>query len=199
MTASEWDAHATDWDANEDVRVYSEKAFESWKSRVVPLVAELSKSRVLDFGCGTGLLTKKIATHCGHVVAVDTSPKMIEVLNRKVLQMGIENVVGLNIAINAETIRNNPVLANQFDLVVASSVCSFLPDYEATLRELSTILSPGAYFVQWDWMADMPAQRIRSAFKASGIIEQYVDQAFAMTLEGESMPVVMGIGQLRFR
>jgi 2-polyprenyl-3-methyl-5-hydroxy-6-metoxy-1,4-benzoquinol methylase len=196
MAENEWDAYADEWDTNEDVHTYSDQAFQSLTEKVLPLVAELSKSKVLDFGSGTGLLTEKLATHCGQVVAVDTSPKMIGLLNKKVIQLRMENVVGLNIDINAETIKNCPDLNSKFDLIVASSVCSFLPDYEATLRDLSTIMNAGAHFVQWDWMADMPVQRIRNAFKASGIAEQYIDQAFAMKSDGASMPVVMGIGKL---
>ncbi|MCH8334286.1 MAG: class I SAM-dependent methyltransferase [Proteobacteria bacterium] len=41
-------------------------------------------------------------------------------------------------------------LTEKFDLVVASSVCSFLPDYNSTLRDLSSALKPGGLFVQWE-------------------------------------------------
>ncbi|MFT5501160.1 MAG: 2-polyprenyl-3-methyl-5-hydroxy-6-metoxy-1,4-benzoquinol methylase [Woeseiaceae bacterium] len=197
MTDNEWDAFAAEWDTNEDAHSYSEKAFESLTNKVLPLLSNLPKSRVLDFGCGTGLLTEKLAAHCGQVVAVDTSATMIEVLKRKVLQAGTENIVGLNIAVDAATTMDNPVLSKKFDLIVASSVCSFLPDYEATLLDLAVIMNTDAYFVQWDWLADMPMPRIRNALKTSGLVEQYVDQVFAMKSNGDSMPVVMGIGKLK--
>ncbi len=84
MTENEWDDFATEWDINEDVRKYSEKAFHSWQLKVAPAVLELSDNRVLDFGCGTGLLSEKLAEICGQVVAIDSSPKMIEILNNKI-------------------------------------------------------------------------------------------------------------------
>ena len=122
---------------------------------------------------------------------------MIEVLRSKFAQLDIENVIASNITINAESIRANSELLNNFDLIVASSVCSFLPDYVTTLCDLSLVMRPGAFFVQWDWMEDMPEERIRVAFSASGLINHGINQAFTMKQNGESMPVVMGIGRMQ--
>jgi len=197
MTINEWDDHAGDWDGNEDVRIYAQRAFDSWEQKVAPLYVSLSESRVLDFGCGTGLLTEKLAPRCGQIVANDTSQEMIVELKSKLAVLGTDNVVASNAAINAESIKAIPELLDNFDLIVASSVCSFLPDYEATLRDLSSLMRPGACFVQWDWMEDMPKERIRHAFSASGLIEHDIDHAFTMKANGESMPVVMGIGRMQ--
>jgi len=195
MTANEWDNYADDWDSNEDVRIYAQRAFDSWEQKVAPLYPSLSECKVLDFGCGTGLLTEKLATRCGQIVAIDTSAKMIEALRSKLTQLGSDNVVTSKVALNAESIRANPVLLDSFDLIVASSVCSFLPDYESTVRDLSSVMRLGAYFVQWDWMEDMPKERVRNAFAAAGLVNHAVDHAFTMNADGESMPVVMGIGR----
>jgi 2-polyprenyl-3-methyl-5-hydroxy-6-metoxy-1,4-benzoquinol methylase len=195
MTANEWDNYADDWDSNEDVRIYAQRAFDSWEQKVAPLYPSLSECKVLDFGCGTGLLTEKLATRCGQIVAIDTSEKMIEALRSKLTQLGSDNVVTSKVALNAESIRANPVLLDSFDLIVASSVCSFLPDYESTVRDLSSVMRPGAYFVQWDWMEDMPKEKVRNAFAAAGLVNHAVDHAFTMSADGESMPVVMGIGR----
>lgn len=74
-----WDDCASTWDEDPTVREYSNKAFESLIAQV-PLNNAL---RILDFGCGTGLLTEKLRTtlpSC-HIVALDVSRKMIEVKN----------------------------------------------------------------------------------------------------------------------
>ena len=197
MTDNEWDDYAGDWDSNEDVRNYAQRAFDSWEQKVAPLYPSLSECRVLDFGCGTGLLTEKLAARCGHIVAVDTSQKMIEALKRKLTLLEIDNVVVSNLAINTESIRANQQLFGNFDLVVASSVCSFLPNYESTLGDISLLMRPAACFVQWDWMEDMPKERIRRAFGVSGLIDHDIDHSFTMKANGESMPVIMGIGRRR--
>ncbi len=196
MTQNSWDEFATDWDTRADTRLYAERAFESWNRKIAPLVTDLTESRVLDFGCGTGLLTEKLARHCGHIVAVDISAGMINVLQRKVVDKHIDNITPLVTAIDSAAINENPELSEKFDLVVASSVCSFLPDYDATLRDLSSALKPGGLFVQWDWLSEMPIERIRGAYETSGLINLGVEQAFVMTMEDESMPVVLGIARL---
>lgn len=194
-TRDDWDEVADGWDANADVRNYSGKAFDSWARKVAPLLPDLCDRRVLDIGCGTGLLTEKLAPLCGRVVAIDTSAKMIDVLQNKVTERGIGNVVALQVGISAATTGQYPELAGKFDLIVASSVCSFLPDYGATLRDLVCLMNPGAIFVQWDWLADMPVDRIQAAYAASGLQRLEIAEAFAIGTGEETMPVVMGIGR----
>ena len=194
MSGNEWDDYADDWDGNEDVRLYAECAFSSWEEKVAPLYADMSEIRVLDFGCGTGLLTEKLATCCGQVVAVDTSEKMVAVLSQKLALSNAENIVASHVSIDTEAIRANPELFGEFDLIVASSVCSFLPDYPSTLTVLSSIMKPGAFFVQWDWMAQMPAEKIESAFEAVGLSAYAIEEAFAMEATDQSAQVIIGIG-----
>ncbi|CAB9502739.1 Methyltransferase [Seminavis robusta] len=40
-------------------------------------------TKLMDFGAGTGLLTKYLAPHVGHVTAVDVSPSMLEQFRSK--------------------------------------------------------------------------------------------------------------------
>ena len=195
MTQNSWDELATAWDTRADTRLYAERVFESWNRKIAPLISDLTESRVLDFGCGTGLLTEKLAPLCGRIVAVDISAGMIDVLRSKVVEKRIGNVTPLVTAIDSATITENPELAVKFSLVVASSVCSFLPDYNSTLRDLSSALKPGGLFVQWDWLSEMPIERIRGAYKQSGLINLCVEEAFAMTMEDESIAVVLGVAR----
>jgi SAM-dependent methyltransferase len=195
MTQNSWDELATDWDIRADTLLYAERAFESWNRKIAPLVSDLTEIRVLDFGCGTGLLTEKLAPLCGHIVAVDISAGMIDVLQSKIVDKRIGNITPLVTAIDSAAINENPELSVKFDLVVASSVCSFLPDYVSTLRDLSSALKPGGLFVQWDWLSEMSIERIRGAYKESGLINLGVEEAFAMTMEDQSMPVVMGVAR----
>lgn len=195
MSASEWDDFATDWDTDTDVRDYAAKAFASWEAKVAPEIARLSDCRVLDFGCGTGLLSERLAGRCGRVIAIDSSPKMIEVLERKIERSGAGNVVASVATVDDKSIASDPLLAEKFDLVVASSVCSFLPDYEVTLRALASLLVAGGRFVQWDWVSDMPEGRIREAFDAAALVERFIGQAFCMESREGSAAVVMGVGQ----
>jgi hypothetical protein len=49
--------------------------------------------------------------------------------------------------------------------------------------------------VQWAWIFDMPAERIRDAFKTGELSEQSVESEFSMDPEGKTAFVRMGIGR----
>jgi 2-polyprenyl-3-methyl-5-hydroxy-6-metoxy-1,4-benzoquinol methylase len=188
-----WDDYADDWDSNSDVIEYSKKAFDSlceFKS--------LEGLNILDFGCGTGQLTEKIARLASSVVAVDSSPKMIEVLKSK----KITNVNSLACEVSRNTINENPIFKPGFDLIVASSVCVFVPDYEKTLSDLKLLLKEGGIFIQWDWKRSngeddfgFTNEIITEAYLKVGLSVVRVSEAFSLTSEKGTMKVIMGIAR----
>lgn len=190
----DWDEIAASWD-NADTRLYAERVFDSWNRKIAPLVSNLSEARLLDFGCGTGLLTEKLAPICRHIVAVDSSAGMVEVLKIKLVDQHIDNVTPLVTAIDPAAINKYPEFSENFDIVVASSVCSFLPSYDSTLKDVSSVIQPGGLFVQWDWLSEMPIARIRRAFETSGLTNLSIDEAFKMSMNSESLPVVLGVAR----
>jgi len=195
MSEDEWAEYAGGWDDNVDTRRYAGMAFDSWKQDVSTLLPELASGRVLDFGCGTGLLAERFLPLCRELVGVDPSPGMMAVFNGKISKRCSKNITGLTCQVNHETIASLPQLSEGFDLIIASSVCSFLPDYEATLVDLSALLNAGGFFVQWDWATDMPAKRMDDAFSAAGLCSVSTDQAFEIEIDGQSLPVRMGVAK----
>lgn len=191
---NEWDVYADGWDDNEDVRCYAALAFAGLSDYV-----SLEGARVLDFGCGTGLLTEKLSPVAASVVAIDPSTKMIETLRQKELP----NVDMINGYLGPELIELEPSLQVPFDLIVASSVCAFVPDFPQTLELLKQLLAPGAAFVQWDWMAseDEPdfgfsAQVLKEAYERALMEVVFVGEGFVMESQKKSAPVVMGVARL---
>ena len=196
MPTDNWDDFASDWDSRSDVRQYADYAFESWNRRVAPLLENMRELNVLDFGCGTGLLTEKFASQVNSVVAVDTSVKMLNELKEKIRASEMTNVNAIVTTISPDLLASDPVLFSDFDLVIASSVCNFLPDYEETLCTIARTMKPGGIFVQWDWIDDMGADRIRRAYDRAGLKCVSVDEEFAMDGHDGPMQVIMGIGRL---
>jgi len=189
MGKSEWDDYATDWDDNPQVAAYAAQAFEQLVN-----VLMLDGLRVFDFGCGTGLLGEKISANAKEVVALDSSAKMIEVLRQK----NLSNVVTVADLLTPEAIEKHPSLQQPFDLIVASSVCAFLPDYPGTLNLLKDLLSKGGSFVQWDWLtADeenatgFSPSALHSALEGAGFQEIKITTPF----EIEGMRVVMAVAR----
>lgn len=188
-----WDDYADGWDSNEAVVLYSNKAYESLLN-----IVNLDGLRVLDFGCGTGLLTNKIACKASSVVAIDPSEKMIDILNAKQL----DNVVTIPKELSKNTIASNTQLQDGFDLIVASSALAFVPDYQETLGLLKTLLNQGGVLVQWDWLKEQDGEgsgfsqaSIEVALKQAGFSEYSTSVPFSMEAGEDSMKVVMGVAK----
>lgn len=190
-----WDEHAANWDRDERVRFYADQAFLSLIEHVDGRDNEWRSKRVLDFGCGTGLLSEKLAPLVGEVVAVDTSLNMIDVVRQK----KIPNVTPICAGIGDADVASSAAWFSEFDLIVASSVCSFLPSYESTMGVLAQALTSTGYFVQWDWLSSgddefgLTSDRVSSAFREAGLKCVYVGSAFSVPFDDGTMPVLMGV------
>ncbi|NSY40827.1 class I SAM-dependent methyltransferase [Leisingera sp. ANG59] len=192
--SDDWNDYAEGWDGNSDVRRYADQAFAALDALAGITGGGWQEKRVLDFGCGTGLLSGKLAPHVREVVAADTSDRMIAMLKGKALS----NVKALHTDILDGSAAREGLTG--FDLICASSVCSFLPDYPGAAALLAGLLNSGGMFVQWDWLdrgagsSGLTAQQVREALRDAGLGAIRVEQAFEMESRGQTMPVLMGSG-----
>ncbi len=193
-----WDDEAAGWNDNPAVVAYSRAAFRALGDLCMQHPVSLSEARILDFGCGTGLLTEAMAARGAQVVGLDVSPKMIAVLQAKIdggLQ-GVTAVAGLLGDARGD-------LGGPFDLITCSSVCAFLDDYPATISTLAGLLSAGGLLVQWDWELDPSADepfglsrsQIQDALSAAGLSEVTVGVGFTEPFEGMTMAPLQGSGR----
>ena len=90
-----WDEMAGSWDADPAVRAYAAAAFDSLERALAERGGTLEGARVLDFGCGTGLLTAAMAARAREVVGIDIAPKMVAVLRDK--GIAIDPVLGVEV------------------------------------------------------------------------------------------------------
>jgi len=193
IMSEEWDEYAENWDSNAEVITYSDNAFKTLLDAV-----NINGLRILDFGCGTGLLTERMSPLAKEIVALDSSVKMISTLTNKKLT----NVFTVSDELTKELIRNNTLFSEKFDLIVASSVCSFLPEYEKTLSLLKLLLVKGGTFIQWDWLANesdgdfgLSSEKVESAYNTTGFKLQALKQSFILKSADGDMPVLMGIAK----
>lgn len=191
MSHNEWDEYADMWDSV--AFEYADKAY----AELIKIV-DLKNLHVLDFGCGTGLLTERMITSCRDIVALDSSKKMTSVLENK----NLSNVEVFSELLTSELIETEPNIQAKFDLIVASSVCGFIPNYEDTLSLLHSMLKPGGYFVQWDWLKrDETAENgfteneVEQAFSNVGFTNSLLSVPFVMNSGESDMPVLMVWGQ----
>jgi 2-polyprenyl-3-methyl-5-hydroxy-6-metoxy-1,4-benzoquinol methylase len=184
-----WDDQAAGWDDNPAVRTYADAAYTSLLALLAEHGRSLDGARVLDFGCGTGLLTVAMAAHAD-VVGLDLSPAMVAVLDAK----GHPRVTAVAGGLDA--------VEGTFDLVTCSSVCAFVPDYPGTVAALAARLNPGGLFVQWDWELDPSAEEpygltragIAAALEAAGLTHTLVRTGFEAVFEDMTMAPLLGAG-----
>jgi 2-polyprenyl-3-methyl-5-hydroxy-6-metoxy-1,4-benzoquinol methylase len=193
ILSNEWDEYAKGWDVDPTVEEYASKVF----SELVENISIEGKI-VLDFGCGTGALTKLISPIAKNIVAIDPSSEMIKYLDEKCLT----NVSTISDYLSESLVIKHPELENKFDIIVASSVCGFLPDYEATLSLLKSLLKDGGVFVQWDWLSDddssdmgLSKKRVKQAFEANQFVNTKITRPFVMNSSKGSMSVLMAHGE----
>ena len=196
---NEWDAHADGWDGDAAARAYAVAAFGSLREVMEVHDRSLDGARVLDFGCGTGLLTERLVPSGATIDAVDTSPGMLAVLDRKIAERKWTEVSTCS-SLDDRRLADR---AATYDLVVCSSVCGFLEDYPGTMQQLASMLRPGGLVVQWDWERDdteaepygLSRDEIEETLRGAGFDSIDVDTAFAVELGEHTMRPLIGVGR----
>ena len=131
-----WDMRARTYDQT------SGKTYAETYDRTADLSLKYLKpsDRVLEFACGTGLLTFRLAPHVSHLRGIDISPEMTAVAREKA--RGLDNVEITN------TELFDPGLEpGSFDAVAAFNVLLYLPNLSANLARIRELLRPGGMFL----------------------------------------------------
>jgi len=103
---------------------------------LVDAVVAAAPRRVLEVGCGWGELAEWIARETrAEVVAVDLSPRMVELARDRGIDASVADVQAL------------PFEDGTFDLVVAAWMLYHVPDLDRGLAEIARVLRSGGTFV----------------------------------------------------
>jgi SAM-dependent methyltransferase len=121
----------------------------------------------LDFGAGTGNITGKLLDLGYHVIALDISPDMCEVLKSRFSKELAEG--RLQVITSAVELAH---FSHQFDLICCYSVLHHLPNYLETIGNLSIYLKTGGIIYldhevsPYYWLSEKTdlARRIKSVY-----------------------------------
>ncbi len=115
-------------------------AYDDWILRQLPARC----GRVLEIGCGTGQLTRRLAARAEQVTAIDLSPKMIE----RARAAG-----GDNIDYRVADAVAWPFPDREMDCAVSLATLHHLP-FETTLTAMARSLRPGGLMLVHDLFRD---------------------------------------------
>jgi ubiquinone/menaquinone biosynthesis C-methylase UbiE len=131
--AERFDSIAATFDDN-STRIALARAVASAIIEEIPLDGG---ERAMELGCGTGLVTALLASNLAHVLAVDGSAGMLDVLRRKLHDLGIQNVESL------EADLANQMPKGPFDLIFSSMTLHHIEDVERLFVRIYDQLAPG--------------------------------------------------------
>lgn len=100
--------------------------------------AALQERRVVDVGCGGGLMAEALHRAGARVTAVDLAPAMIEVAKLHALEGGL--AIDYRVASSTDLLATE---AGSFDVVTCMEMIEHVPDPDRTLAELGALLRPG--------------------------------------------------------
>lgn len=128
-TTGRFDQAAQTWDQKPTRVILAENVAATIKKHL-----PLSKTMdILDFGAGTGLVSLQILPLVHSITAIDTSAKMLEVLDSK----GAEGITTLCADIFSHE------LDRRFDAVISSMVLHHIPDTKALFERIHKLLNEG--------------------------------------------------------
>ncbi|MFA6242294.1 MAG: class I SAM-dependent methyltransferase [Candidatus Hydrogenedentales bacterium] len=160
----DFNIEAATWDANpRQVRLSSEVA-----DAILDTVKVTSDTDVMDFGCGTGLIAVNLQSRVRSVTCVDNAPGMLEVLEAKIRNHGIENVKTLCADVSA-----GGRLEGRYDLIVSSMALHHIEDVDGLLVQFAGVLSEGGHIC----IADLDLEGGRFHTDSSGVYHNGFDRA----------------------
>ena len=108
------------------------------RARYVQERCQLAGARVLDVGCGGGLLAESLARAQAKVTAIDLAPGMVETARLHALESGLQIDYRVD---SAEMLAGSH--AGKFDVLTCMEMLEHVPDPAAIVQVFARLLRPG--------------------------------------------------------
>ena len=121
-----------------------------WVDSTTDRIRELGAKRVLEIGCGTGLMLFRVAPDCERYVGLDLSAVGLETIRRQLPALGLEGIVELRHQMADDLSGIEP---RSFDLVILNSITQLFPSVAYLLTVLEgavEMIRPGGFLFVGD-------------------------------------------------
>ena len=135
MSVDRFNTLAREWDAKPQ-RVEGAMTFVNKIKEF--LDKEISQCTLLDYGCGSGLVSFGFANDVAKIIGLDNSIGMVEVYNEKASKIGFKNIEAKLHDIDKEHLDEN-----SFDIIVTNMTMHHIKDTESFIKKLSSSLKEG--------------------------------------------------------
>jgi amino acid adenylation domain-containing protein/thioester reductase-like protein len=157
------------WNSSYTGLPISDTQMQEWVHYTVERILALKPNRVLEIGCGAGLLLFPIAPHCSEYVGMDFSQEVLNYLEQqleqyepalpqvKLLHRSADNFAGIE--------------AQSFDTVIINSVIQYFPNIDYLLEVIENAINavkPGGHI----FIGDIRSLPLLEAFHASVTLHQ---------------------------
>lgn len=120
------------WVRSIDGKPMTPESMGAWVDAARALVLSGGPRRVLEIGCGTGLILFGVAPHVETYVGTDITPRALARVQERATELGLRNV-----STRACAAHDIGRLPGEFDAVVLNSVVQYFPDEEHLLRVIA--------------------------------------------------------------
>ena len=162
--------NTTGWNSSYTGLAIPEEEMREWVDHTVERILAQHPVRVLEIGCGTGLLLLRIAPHCRLYQGTDFSEAALRSIEQQLLMPGRQMPqVSLHKKL-AHAYFEEPG-TQTFDTVILNSVVQYFPDIDYLLRVLAgavSVVEPGGTV----FVGDVRSLPLLDAFHASVLLHQ---------------------------
>ena len=196
MGKEHFDAIAEDWDSDAE-KVSRARVVAGAVAAAVPLGP---RTRVLEYGAGTGLVSQALARRVGPLTLADSSAGMRAVMERKVAAGALPGARVWDLDLE----RQEPP-AERFDVVVASLVLHHVHELDRVLSGFAALLAPGGRlcvadldredgtFHDFDGHEGFDRAELAERLTAAGFADVAVEDCTELTKDGVTYSVFLAV------
>lgn len=102
--------------------------------------------RLLDYGCGTGLVGLRFADEADHIIFADAENEMLKIVQQKIKDLDLKHAETMHLNVVEDTLPDI-----QVDTIIMSLVMLHVPDTQTLLNQLFKLLEPGGQILIADF------------------------------------------------